>query len=353
MKITFTARLLIYSTVLAYVALDLFAFSGPLRKAIDSRKIDSPESVDEAKKSGTLAIVLGRPITTTQLDRAVRERSWLEGKTWEQIPAPQRKLMRQACLMELIDHQLIRSKIAANKDAEKATDEEINDRLKQLLARFVSRTDMEESMKKQGVADENELRLRIAAQIEQEKYIDRQLQPLIAVSDQEVADFFTQHEAELALPAMVQARHCFWATLSKDSDAVKVVAETAMAALQAKQKTFEQLAAEQSEDERSKKQGGSLGWISAERLPADFIIPVFALEKNQPTLIQTKLGWHLVEVLDKREVHKRTLDECKAEIAQTLADSKRAPALENLRAAIRRDHQLHTHIYQVVLDSLE
>lgn len=353
MKITFTARLLIYSAVLAYVALDLFAFSGPLRKAIDRRKIDSPESIEEAKKSGTLAIVLGRPITTTQLERAVQERAWLEGKSWDQVPKTQQKLMRQACLMELIDHQLIRSKIAANKEAERATEEEVNDRLKQLLARFVSRQDMEESMKKQGIADEAELRLRVAAQIEQEKYIDRQLQPLIAVSDDEIGDFYKQHEAAFEQPAMVLVRHCFWATLGKEPDAVKTVADAAMAALVAKQKTFEQLAAEQSEDERSKKQGGSLGWISQERLPADFCLPVFAMEKNQPALIQTKLGWHLVEVLDKRDAKKRTFEESKEEIKQTLIDSKRAAALENLRQAIRRDHQLHTHIYQPVLDMLE
>ncbi|MFM2297424.1 MAG: hypothetical protein RL117_1131, partial [Verrucomicrobiota bacterium] len=39
MKIPFTARLLIYCSVLAYVALDLYSCSGPLRRAVNRRKI--------------------------------------------------------------------------------------------------------------------------------------------------------------------------------------------------------------------------------------------------------------------------------------------------------------------------
>jgi hypothetical protein len=110
MKISFHARLLTYAAVLAYVALDLFAFRGPLRHSIDSRKIDSPESVERAKQSGLVALVLGRPIHRPQLERVAQERAWMEGKSWSDVPTDQRKFIRKACLGDLIDHQLIRSK---------------------------------------------------------------------------------------------------------------------------------------------------------------------------------------------------------------------------------------------------
>jgi parvulin-like peptidyl-prolyl isomerase len=352
MKISFTARLFIYCGVLVYVALDLYSFAGPLRKAIDRRKSDSPEAVAEAQKSGVVGIVLGRPITTTQIDRAARERLWLEGKSWDKAPVEHRRLVRKVVLTELVDHQLIRSKIAANKDAERASEEEISLRIKQLLARFVSREDMERSMKAQGIASEEELRLRIAAGIEMEKYLDRQLQPLLEVSEEEIATFYEKHREALAMPEMVQVRHVFWATLGKDAQAVKTQAEQALASLTKKEKTFEQLAAAMSEDERSKASGGQLGWMSKERMPADFAEPVFAMEKNQPELFLTKLGWHLAEVMDRRAAAPRTLDDCRAEIQRALSDQKRPEALTNLRAAIRETHKKHIHLYPTVLEAM-
>jgi parvulin-like peptidyl-prolyl isomerase len=352
MKISFHARLLTYAAVLAYVALDLFAFRGPLRHSIDSRKIDSPESVERAKQAGLIALVLGRPIHTAQLERAAQERAWMEGKTWNDVPAAQRKLIRKACLGELIDHQLIRSKIAANKDALRASEEEINQRYAQLLARFSSKDELEKSMNQQGIVSEQELRLRLAAQIEMEKYIERQLQPLIAVSDDEITGFYQKHVKDLQNPAMAKVRHIFFATLEKDPAAVKATAEQAIAALTGKQKTFEQLAGELSDDPKSKTAGGLLGWIEPSRMPADFAIPVMAMAVNQPALLQTKLGWHVVEVLEKRDATPRTIEQCREEIITALQNGKRQPALDNLRQAIRNDHRQHTHIYDAVLDSM-
>lgn len=352
MKISFTARLLVYCGVLLYVALDLYGFAGPLRKAINRRKSDSPEFIEEAKKNGIAAMVLGRPITTSQVDRAARERLWLEGKSWQDTTPEQRTLVRKAVLVELTDHQLIRSKIAANKDAARASEEEISERIKQLLARFVSREDMEQSMKAQGISTEEELRLRLAAIIEMEKYLDRQLQPLLEVSDEEVRDFYQKHQAALTVPEMIQVRHVFWATLDKDSEAVKALAEQALAVYQKKEKTFEQLAKESSEDERSKTAGGQLGWIRKDRLPADVTEPLFAMQNNQATVFRSKLGWHLAEVLDRKSAKPRTIEECADEIRRSLSDQKRREALQNIRIAIRQSHKEHIHTYITVVESM-
>lgn len=353
MKISFAARLFIYSALLAYVAIDLYACSGPLRKAIDRRKSDSPEAIEDARKAGIVGIALGRPITISQVDRAARERLWLEGKSWQDTPLEQRRLVRKAVLTELVDHQLIRSKIAANKEAERATDAEISDRVKLLLARFTSRTEMEQSMKSQGIATEEELKLRMAAMIEMEKYLDRQLRPLLEVSDEEVQEFYHKHQTSLAIPEMVHVRHVFWATLEKDTATVKNQAEAALAAWQRKEKTFEQLVQENSEDERSKTSGGNLGWISrTARMPADFIEALFSTPQNQPVLIQTKLGWHLAEVLELRASTPRSLEQCRDEIRQALADQKRSEALQNIRSAIRESHRQHIHLYPTVLDAM-
>jgi parvulin-like peptidyl-prolyl isomerase len=77
-----------------------------------------------------------------------------------------------------------------------------------------------------------------------------------------------------------------------------------------------------------------------------------AMAVNQPALLQTKLGWHVVEVLEKRDATPRTIEQCREEIITALQNGKRQPALDNLRQAIRNDHRQHTHIYDAVLDSM-
>jgi parvulin-like peptidyl-prolyl isomerase len=228
----------------------------------------------------------------------------------------------------------------------------VSERLKHLLSRFSSQTEMEQSMKDQGISSEEELRLRMAAMIEMEKYLSRQIQPLIAVTDDEMEDFFDKHHASLAWPEMLRVRHVFFAGLGKEADEVKKRAEDAFAQIQSNAKTFEQIAIDMSEDERSKSKGGDLGWITRERLAADFTEPVFATPLRLPTIFQSKLGWHLVEVTERREAKARTLDECRDEIRHALSDQKKPEALKNLRAAIRKSHQDHIHLYMPVIEDM-
>jgi peptidyl-prolyl cis-trans isomerase C len=353
MKAHFRLRWLIWGMALTYLILDLFVVSGSLRKRIDSWSIDSPASLEQAKKSGVVAVVHGRPITAMQLDRACHERVWLEGTSWSDLDTARRKGIRQNCLTDLIDQQLLRTVIPKSKALTAATEEQIQQRVRKLADRFVSAEEMMNAMNTQGISGEKELRLRAAAEIEQDHFIELQLLPLIAVSDQEAKEFYKRNKTSLARPAMVKLRHVFWATLGKESDAVKAVASGALAALQAKQKTFEQLAAEMSEDERSKSIGGTLGWITTERLPSDFTAPVFAMAKNQPEIFASKIGWHLVEVLDKRDLSPRSFEECREEIIRSLANVKRKPAINKLRESLRAEHHKDIHVFQALVDSME
>ncbi len=352
MKITFVHRLLLYGTIIGYVVLDMNVFRGPLRRAIDDRRIDSQKSIELAHQRGLAAVVLGRSITTAQIDYASRERVWMQGLNWDSLAKGVRDLYRKTALQDLIDHQIIRTKIKANSTNIAVDDKLLEQRWKEFTERFANADDMQKTLSLHGISGEAEMRLRIKASLEQDQYIARQLDPLIQVSEQEIVDFYQNHQKKLAIPERVHCRHIFWASVEKDPAKVKTDAESAFAALSSKQSTFEQLAAAHSEDENSKTRGGDLGWLHAARTPADFFIPLLALEPQQPTLMQTKLGWHIVEVLEKRPAQERSLDETREEIRHTLADLKRKPELDRLRQALRRDHKDYIHIYQSVIDAM-
>ena len=87
----FTIRLAVYGIALVYLALDLFVFHGPLAKRIE-RVGTGPDD------GNVVARVFNHHITLDQLDRAVRERLWLEGRNAGELSADELKLIRYVAL---------------------------------------------------------------------------------------------------------------------------------------------------------------------------------------------------------------------------------------------------------------
>jgi peptidyl-prolyl cis-trans isomerase SurA len=98
---------------------------------------------------------------------------------------------------------------------------------------------------------------------------------------------------------------------------------------------FATLAHAASEDPGSANEGGDLGWVSPGELVPEFEKVVAALPlKTLSEPIQSRYGWHLAEVLDRRE-HDVTdevkRDECSRAIRQSKAEEERELWLRRLR----------------------
>jgi parvulin-like peptidyl-prolyl isomerase len=343
-------RLAIYGAVFLYLLGDLFVFTGPLRRQINLADPSTPEAIAKAKANGVVARVFNHQITRSQLERAVAERLWLEGRTPESVPPAQLKTLRLAALNDLIDHELLRVKAKAHAPDLRVTPEEIDERLRRLLGRFETRDAMEASMKSQGIPSEADLRDRIAARLQQEKYVESKIQPLSEVTDDEARQWFDQHARDLANPERVAARHVFIATLDTPTEQAKAKLDTALADLNAGKKDFNTLAKELSDDPATKDKGGALGWMTRDRLPADFAEPIFALPPNKPTLIRTRLGWHLVEVTARKPAETRTFDDAKPEVLTALRTLKRRQAAQDYRDALRQFEAAKIQVFQDMVE---
>lgn len=319
-----TLRLAIYGAVLAYLVADLLIFKGPLRQSIEAIRQPKPDIV---------ARVAGHPITRSQLDRAVSEKLWLEGN-----PAADPATVRGAALDELIDHELLRLQVKELDPPPAVNDEEINERLRRLVGRFESKGALETAMKSQGIPNERDLRARLAARIRQEKLIALRVGESIKVTDEDARKWFDANQQSIALPERVEARHIFIPTLDHPPEEAKQKLDAALVELTEKKKDFDILAKEISEDPATKDSSGALGWMTRERLPADFAAPVFSLETNQPALVRTKLGWHLVEVTARKPAEPRGFEQAKPEILAALEAIKRRQATEDFRKSLRQAH---------------
>lgn len=332
----FSIRFAAYLLVVAYLIADLFIFSGPLNRRIQASNPNSPEAIAAAKANGVIARVFNHHITRKQLQYAVHERLWLEGKTADDLSPGDLNLVTYAALGDLIDHQLLRVKVKLNTHELPVSEEETETRFQRFAGKFESEEQRKTAMKSMGIPSETALRNRISARIQQEKYVAMRVAPLVAVTDEEVSEWFQENKDSLEIPERIRASHIFVGTLAKEPDAAKQILEQALAELEAGTKDFATLASEISEDPATKTLAGDLGWMSKARLPADFAEQVFPLTIDKPELIRTKLGWHLVKVTERKPAEAAALDTCKPDILAALTASKRHQAVNDFRAALRR-----------------
>ena len=309
-----------------YLACDVWVWHGPLHRLIETANQPT---------SPVVACVFDTPITRSQLERAISTRLWLAGNTADKLTPEQRRQTSHAALEELIDHELLRAKVTANAAALVVSDAEINARMDRFAGRFDSPDAMAGTLKAQGIAGGHDLRARLAAQIQQEKYIESLIGPAAAVTAAEARQWFAANQPYLTNKERVEVRHIFIPTLDYPPEQARAKLAAALAALTSGAKDFATLAGELSEDPASSASGGTIGWMTRERLPADFAAPVFALATNKPALVRTHLGWHLVEVTARRPAEPQTFEQAQPEILAALAAIKRRDAITKLRTALR------------------
>ncbi len=283
---------------------------------------------------GLAARVSGHPISNEQLEHATRERLWLDGKSEKTASDEERKAARSAALGDLIDHELLRQKVSSADPEITVSGKEIDARVQPISNRFDDASKFEQALAAEGLGNMSQLRERFAAMIRQEKWIATQTASAVKVSDAEAKDWYDQHPEATRIPERVEARQVFIATLDHPPEEAKQKLEAALADLTAKRKDFATLAKELSEDEANKNSGGSLGWMTRERLPADFATPLFLMEPNKAELIRSKLGWHLVEVTAHKPAEPRTFDQAKPEIVAALEAVRREKAVKALRKSL-------------------
>ncbi len=340
-------RAVLYSVAILYVGIDLVAIKGPLHRAMTRLMPRSAEVMEAAKEQGVVAQIYYQPIVLGQVERRVEENLWREGRTVGELKPEERLQQRRAALNELIDLHLLRLKVRFNRAEAPVEDSEIDAELATFTKRFASETEFKVSLAQLGWS-EKELRFRVAARIQQEKYLEHMIE--ITVSEKEARDWFEEKKDRLAQPARVRARHIFRSTLNAKPDAVVRELEEARGKLEAKESDFASLARTLSEDERTSQDGGELGWMQAGRLPKDFGESLFGLEVGKPAIVQSKIGCHLVEVLDQQPRVERSFEEARGDVMSALEGIKRSEGLKIYRQNLRyRDE----HKIEVFLDVLE
>jgi parvulin-like peptidyl-prolyl isomerase len=167
---------------------------------------------------------------------------------------------------------------------------------------------------------ERDMRQRIREAQLEEAQIERRIPP---ITEAEARAWYAAHRDELRLPTRHRVSHVF---LTRHQPK-KPDRSAEMHAIHQKLKSgtdFATLVSQHSEDTRSRPLGGDLGWLSATRMPADFMAHITKLRVGETSApLETKLGWHILRVTERREPRLPTFEEARPEIEALLDLSAR------------------------------
>ncbi len=308
----FALKLAVFSSVLAYLAIDLMLWQGPVWRIIHSEKepvvmIENPQ-----------ASVFGQIIEENHLNVYCQELAYLSG-----LETPEAK-RRVSALIELVRAELVRIRAQYNDKNLPDTRAAAETEYQRLATRCSSPEAFAYQLSLAGLNEDSLIAL-LETRLKELALLERAIAPHCTVSDQEVQSAYEEMQAELVVPAQLELKHIFLMKNQPESAAQEIVA-----ALQAGG-DFAVLAAEKSEDEATATQGGCLGLIvDDDRRPLPDL-PLFgesAIPANQLLLLPSTWGWHIVLAGDMIPARQASFKECEASLRTALQSAKRELAIK-------------------------
>jgi parvulin-like peptidyl-prolyl isomerase len=329
----FPWRIVLYTVFLLYLFLDLRVCQGPLKQSFTQRQ---DLLLKAAEENQWVAIVNQEPISQEQLDLAVYRHLYQRGKEHEVIPEQNQRMIRRAVLQSLIDDLLVRQ--FADGDGFTASEEKIDEFIETWEAQFETSEELIERSSLQELSEE-ERREELAGIFSRKKWLEQRIAPGIDVTEEEVQAWFDANRETgegFTEPEKIRARQIFLSTVINDDETRESLIRDIYRQIGEGEGSFEELAAEYSEDLRTKKRGGDLNWFARDRVPEDFGEVVFSQEVGslgEP--FRTSIGWHIVKVEAHQDERPATYDEVKTEIRHHLETERTVDTIKRLMKKLR------------------
>jgi len=188
----------------------------------------------------------------------------------------------------------------------------------ELLDGMIAELVLIQKAKEEGLHRREDIKRRLR-NVEERVLLEAMVQELqkgpIAVSDEEVRDYFEKNKEQFINPEQVRVSHIL---VRRKSEALEILNELG------KGGSFEKLAQKYSIDSITAPRGGDLGYISRGEMIPVFEEAAFALEKKGDIsqVIKTQFGFHLVKLTDRKKVDKKTPEEIDYEIRTKIQNEK-------------------------------
>ena len=295
-----------------------------------SRSIMVREKLGEICGHGhPLALVRGIAIYEDDVDRTLREFDYLNDI--ERTGAAD--IERRPALNRLIVNAAVRALAARERIPVATVTREYN----LIRSQFRDTQTWTAALRGSGLFSFS-LWLRLKDDLRARDWISRRIANQLIVTEEEARKFYQDHSERFFVPERLRVSHLFLAAPVESPPEVIEAKRKAIQAFSmrlAAGEDFAVLAAQNSEDEATKFNGGDLGYFTASRMPSDFVAAANQLregELSQP--MQTRIGFHILKLAEIASSRQRSFDEARAEIFTELANQKRIEAIKKLTAEV-------------------
>lgn len=212
-----------------------------------------------------------------------------------------------AVLVDLIDTQLIHQAAAAADLT--ASDDEMDLRWQRAMAEAGSEADMLAILQRRNVSSEQ-----YREQLRTDLLLDKLARAAMTIADQEVADFYREHQEDYRLGERMKGRLILVGS-KEDAEAID---ETLKAG-----GDFEGLAQALSIDSATAEQGGDMGWFQRDDYTRAITDVAFEMEPGQVSgPIEVPDGWAILKIEDRAGAGYRPLEEARDEIQARIVRAK-------------------------------
>jgi peptidyl-prolyl cis-trans isomerase C len=279
-------------------------------------------AADEKPSEAKVAVVNGVVITRTQYDQELDVHLQRISRQGQQTSDDQMAELKKEILEGLIEREVLYQE--TRKAGIKIPDQKINDQLAGIKKRFPNEEEFKKALAGMGLTEED-IRVQIQRGLAIRDLIDQKIARKVVLTDAETKAYYTGNPQLFNQPGQVKASHILLKVEPTADEAKKAEAGKKIEEIQQKLKAggdFAELAKEYSEGPSSVR-GGDLGFFQRGQMVKPFEDVAFSMQVNEVSgRVETRFGYHLIKVDDKKPAQTLAYEEVKAKIVQRLKQQK-------------------------------
>jgi peptidyl-prolyl cis-trans isomerase C len=296
--------------------------SAPVISETPNAVNDQPVVAGEQVPAGDIAVsVDGKTLKKADLEKNIKETL---KRFKDKVPADKQKELRENIKNQLVNTFVMRTLLVneIEKRNIQASPEEVKRAMDSLKSQLPPNKKIEEFFKENGISKED-----VILSVKVEKYRNMEIGNKAKPSKQEINKFYNDNRDKLFTePESVHVRHILVATKNEDDEKVKAQKKEKIEGLRKQLLSGSDFAeiARNNSDCPSKEKGGDLNFIKRGQTVKAFEDAAFSQEKNAVgPVITTEFGYHIIQVLDRKQAKKVALEDVREKISSYLEQQKK------------------------------
>ena len=279
-------------------------------------------ATDQKPSDEKVAVVNGVVISRIQFDKELKVHLERVARQGGQITDDKMEDLKKDILEGLIEREVLYQE--SQKAGIKITDQKVDDQVAAIKKRFPNEEEFNKALATMGLTEED-VREQIQHGLAIRELIDQKVANKIVITDEETKAYYDANLQFFNQPEEVKASHILIKVEPTADDATKAAARKKIEDLQQKLKDggdFAELAKENSEGP-SNTRGGDLGYFKRGQMVKPFEDAAYSMKIDEVSdLVETRFGYHLIKVYDKKPEQTLAYAEVKDKIAQRLKQEK-------------------------------